>query len=165
MKRLLIVGLILMTGSAMASSFTVVGSATCTKGGEERRISMRLFGPKVPCDVIYRQSKDGFKKLQLLADSKTDASTCSGKFHEFQNSLQAEGYNCKMTQNPGGKAAMKAVEKKPAPAPLETPQPAEKPLAAKPGKNDPLPSVPPPTPAKKAVPRVAPTPPPGGKID
>jgi hypothetical protein len=159
MRIYLLTAIVLVSGSVAASSFTLVGSATCTKAGEERRVSMRIFGPRVPCDVIVRRSQDGFKKLQLLTDSKTDASVCLAKFHDFQKTLQTEGFHCRTGQSPGVIKA-DAVKKKP----VEKPEPPKAPVKPPvvPVKNESLPAVPPPRPAKKAGPRVAPTPPPGG---
>ncbi len=96
-----------------ASSIRTLGKATCTKSGDEYRISMRSFGEKpVPCDVIYKRSEDTFKKLNVVVDSKTDPAVCSGKFAEFQKTLQGEGYTCTTSLAPSSVKEKAAVKEK-----------------------------------------------------
>jgi hypothetical protein len=165
LKKFLLVSFVGAFSAAQAfAAFTVVGTATCKKGGGERRVSMRLFGTKVPCDVIFKDSGDGFKKLHLLTDSKTDASVCTTKFHDAQKELKAVGYNCAMGKNPGGaKASVAAPTKASVVVPKAVPAPISKVVPSPAVKVVEPPAVPPATPPPS--PRVPPTPPPGGEID
>lgn len=146
--------------SGADTSIHVVGQATCTKAGFEQRITMRSFGDKpVPCDVIYKQSDDKFKKLKVVVDSKKDPGVCRAQFFEYPKALQSQGYACSVTVNPNAGNKNPAPQSPPAPPAVDSVKPEPKPEPKLENKPIDKPEVkvgappPPPAPAKNIVPK------------
>lgn len=162
----------LTTSYGGTNDIHTVGQAVCIKSNIEHRISLRSFGDKpVPCDLIYKQSEDKFKKLKLIVDSKKDFAVCKDQFEKHQKSLQDKGFVCTVSLDPRGmskKQNPKIVDKiaeKPPEKPTEKLPPAQAvnppSLQAPPPVATPkLPSEPPAAPVKKSVPTNIQTPPP-----